>query len=336
MNESTRRWVGIDVAKLKLDVAALDERGKVKNRVFANDRKGFEALIAWLADRGASTHDTRLCLEATGPYGEGVATALADAGWFVSVVNPARVKGFAQGQMQRNKTDRSDSTLLAQFTRAMQPEAWVAPAPEVRHLRGLVDRLQSLKDMHQQESNRLEATFEQPELRASIESHLSWLQHSIQDLQRQIDDHIDGHPGLRDDTQLITSIPGIGKTTAAKVLAYLGDVRRFRNAKALAAFIGVTPSLKLSGSSVQGRSTISRRGHAAMRKSLYMPALVAMTHNPAVKAFSTRLKNGGLAPKAVVAACMHKLVHIVYGILKSGMPFNPAHGVARLDFQDGI
>jgi transposase len=337
MNESTRRWVGIDVSKAKLDAAALDERGKVRNRVFANERKGFDALIAWLVERGASPVDTRLCMEATGPYSEGVATALADAGWFVSVVNPTRIKGFAQGQMLRNKTDRSDSTLLAQFARSMQPEAWVAPAPEVRQLRALVDRLQSLKDMHQQEANRLEAaTLEQPGLRSSIESHISWLERSIKELERQIDDHIDGHPRLREDTQLITSIPGIGRTTAAKVLAYLGDVRRFKSAKALAAFIGVTPSLKLSGSSVHGRSMISRRGHAAMRKSLYMPALVAMTHNPIVKAFSARLKHGGLAPKAVIAACMHKLVHLVYGILKSGTPFNPAIGAMRLDFQDGI
>jgi hypothetical protein len=117
-------------------------------------------------------------------------------------------------------------------------------------------------------------------------------------------DHIDRHPGLRSDVKLITSIPGVGNTTAAKVLAYLGDVRRFKNGKALAAFIGVTPRLKLSGKSVHGRSVISRSGHAGLRHCLYMPAMVALKHNPLVSVFGIRLQSTGLAPKAVIAACM--------------------------------
>jgi transposase len=336
MNGSTGRWVGIDVAKSKLDVALLDERGKVKNHVFANDVKGHLALTEWLSQRGCSPEHTRVCMEATGCYSETVATALADADWKVSVVNPARVKGFAQGELLRNKTDRADAALLARFGQAMQPEPWVAPPLEVRQLRALVDRLQSLKEMHQQEANRLEAAMNQVGMRESIESHMTWLQASIKQLERQIEDHIDGHPGLREDARLITSIPGVGNTTAAKVMAYLGDTRRFKNAKALAAFIGVTPRLKLSGSSVRGRSMISRSGHAEIRRSLYMPALVALKHNPIIKTFGERLKAGGLAPKAVVAASMHKLVHLIYGILKSGRPFNPNFLVASLDMQDGI
>jgi transposase len=300
MNGNTGCWVGIDVAKSKLDVAWLDERGKLKNHVFTNDVKGHAALIVWLHDR-TSDGTPRVCMEATGPYGEAPAIALADAGFVVSVVNPARIKGFAQSELLRNKTDRADAALLARFGQTMQPEPWLAPPLQVRELRALVDRLQSLKDMHQQEANRLQAAMNQAGMRASIDSHMQWLQASIKDLERQIDDHIDKHPGLREDVKLITSIPGVGNTTAAKVLAYLGDVRRFKNGKALAAFIGVTPRLKLSGSSVRG----------------------------------VRLKATGLAPKAVIAACMHKLVLLIYGILKSGTPFNPQFGVQRLDFEDG-
>lgn len=336
MNESTGRWVGIDVSKGKLDVALLDEHGKVKSHVFANDAKGHATLIAWLNQRGATLEHARVCMEATGCYSESIATALVDAGWHVSVVNPARVKGFAQSELVRNKTDRADAALLARFGQALRPEPWTAPPPEVRQLRALVDRLQSLKEMHQQEVNRLEGAMNQAGTRDSIESHLQWLQQGIQQLERQINDHIDGHPRLHDDAKLITSIPGVGTATAAKVIAYLGDVRRFRNAKALAAFIGVTPRLKLSGSSVRGRSMISRSGHAEMRRSLYMPALVALKHNPIIKAFGARMKAGGLAPKAVIAASMHKLVHLIYGILKSGTPFNPNFLGASLDIQDGI
>jgi transposase len=335
MNGNTGCWVGIDVAKSKLDVAWLDERGKLKNHVFTNDAKGHAALIVWLHDR-TSDGTPRVCMEATGPYGEAPAIALADAGFVVSVVNPARIKGFAQSELLRNKTDRADAALLARFGQTMQPEPWLAPPLQVRELRALVDRLQSLKDMHQQEANRLQAAMNQAGMRASIDSHMQWLQASIKDLERQIDDHIDKHPGLREDVKLITSIPGVGNTTAAKVLAYLGDVRRFKNGKALAAFIGVTPRLKLSGSSVRGRSAISRAGHAGLRHCLYMPAMVALKHNPLVSVFGVRLKATGLAPKAVIAACMHKLVLLIYGILKSGTPFNPQFGVQRLDFEDSI
>src|SRR5882757_10948936 len=134
MNGSTGRWVGIDVAKSKLDVALLDERGKVKNHVFANDAKGHAALAEWLNQRGCSPEHARVCMEATGCYSETVATALTDAGWSVSVVNPARVKGFAQGELLRNKTDRADAALLARFCAAMKPALWEPPSLAIRQL----------------------------------------------------------------------------------------------------------------------------------------------------------------------------------------------------------
>lgn len=336
MNGNAGWWVGIDVAKSKLDVAVLDDRGKIKSHVFDNCAKGFEALIIWLRQRGCDVALTRVCMEATGPYSEAVSTTLCDAGWFVSVVNPSRIKGFAQSEMARNKTDKADAALLARFAQAMKPEAWTPPALEVRELRALVDRLQALKEMQQQEANRLESAQNQPSMQASINSHIQWLRENIKDLERQIDDHIDRYPGLRADAELITSIPGLGNTTAAKVLAYLGDVRRFKSAKALAAFIGVTPRLKESGSSVRGRSMISRSGHACIRHSLYMPAMVALKYNPLIKAFGLRLKAQGLAPKAVISASMHKLVRFIYGVLKSRVMFNAQPLGNRLDFQDGI
>lgn len=173
-------------------------------------------------------------------------------------------------------------------------------------------------------------------LAASIHEHVAWLQRCAADLQRQIDDHINGHPQLRHDAQLIGSIPGMGQMTTPKVLAFLGDVRRFKSAKALAAYIGVTPKLRESGTSVRGRSMLSRAGHTQMRTALYMPALVASRHNPVVKAFGDRLRLAGLAPKAVVGACMHKLALLIYGVLRSGTPFDARIAMPKLDFQDGI
>jgi transposase len=329
-------WIGIDVAKHKLDVAVLDTQGKVKQKVFDNQPAGFALLRQWLSQRGITPLNGGICMEATGPYSEASATALVDAGWTVAVVNPARVKGFAQSQMVRNKTDRSDATLLARFCSVVRPEAWQPAPAAVRQLRGLVDRLQVLKDMQQQERNRLEAHAGDAAVVASIHEHVDWLEACARALQAQIDDHIDRDPGLKADADLLVSIPGLGKVTTPKVLAFLGDVRRFKNAKALAAFIGVTPRLKESGSSVRGRSQISRAGHGLMRRALYMPALVAARHNPLVRVFSDRLRATGLAPKAVVGACMHKLVLLIYGVLRSGVPFDARRGLLALDTQDGI
>jgi transposase len=350
-------FVGIDVSKLKLDVARL-RLGKVRNKVFGNDRTGFRALAAWLGEDNITPSQAHICMEATGPYSEALAVWLSDEGWLVSVVNPARVKGFAQSELTRNKTDKADAALLARFCSALAPERWCAPSPAVRQLRSLVERLQALKDMHQQEMNRMEAANASDDQLAKvyIAEHVNYLEAAIKRLQSDIDDHIAGQPELSVDAKLLTSIPGLGNVTVAKVLAYAGDISRFDSAKALSAFAGVCPQQRLSGTSVKGRTLVSKRGHADLRKALYMPGMVAMRYNPLIKEMAQRLKAKGMVPKAIIAAAMHKLAHLIYGVLKTRQPFDAnwakratevietAVSVAvpvkinamALDFQDGI
>lgn len=340
MNEnavSTDAVVGIDVAKKKVDVFAVNH-DKGKSKVFDNTGSGHQELQRWLGERGFVPTNTHVCLEATGPYSEVLASALVAGGWKVSVVNPARIKGFAQGELARNKTDRADAALLARFCAAMRPSLWQPPPVAFRQLRAWVDRVQALKDMRQQEMNRIEAleASDQTDVLAHVKTHVAWLDEQIAQLERDIDNHIDRHPELKGDAQLIESIPGIGRTTVAKVLAYAGDVRRFDSAKALAAFIGISPRQRLSGTSVRGRTMISRAGHKALRHALYMPGLVARRHNAALKLFGDRLRANGLAPKAVIGAVMRKLAHFIYGVIKSGKPFDLKRAMPQLDFQDGI
>ncbi len=329
--------LGIDVSKLKLDVALL-ANGKVKNKVVENRLLGYQALGQWLDKQGVSPAGLKVCMESTGPYSEPAALALIDMGMLVSIVNPARVKGFAQSQLVRNKNDRVDAALLARFGALMQPEPWQAPPKEYRELRAWVDRLASLKDIHQQESNRLEAhqLAKQAALIDNVQAHLDWLQEQIKQLETDIDDHIDRHPDLAKDTELMSSIPGLGRVTAAKVLAYAGDIRRFSSAKALAAFAGLTPRQRQSGTSVMGRTALSRSGHKTLRTALYMPGLVARRHNRPLAEFADRLAGAGMAKKAVVGAVMRKLIHLIYGVINSGKPFDPLMARSRLDFQDGI
>lgn len=329
--------VGLDVSKKKLDVALLSQ-GKTRSKVVENTPEGYLQLQQWLSAQGASMANTHLCMEATGPYSETAATALAEAGWLLSVVNPARVKGYAQSELMRNKTDQADAALLARFCLTLRPVRWTPPPPAWRELRAWVDRLQALKEMRQQESNRLEAhrASAQWPLVQAVQHHLVWLDAEIAILEQDIDDHIDRHPELKSDAQLLESIPGLGATTIAKFLAYAGDIRRFDSAKALAAFIGVTPRQRQSGTSVKGRTALSRTGHAALRKALYMPGLVARRHNPALRYFGDRLRANGLAPKAVIGAVMRKLTHLIYGVITSGMPFDLNKAMPNLDLQDGI
>jgi transposase len=277
-------------------------------------------------------------MESTGPYSEPAALALIDMGMVVSIVNPARVKGFAQSELVRNKNDKVDAALLARFGALMEPEPWTAPPRAYRELRAWVDRLQALKDIRQQESNRLEAhqAADQPALQTHVKEHIDWLDNQIKQLEKDIDQHIDGHPELAHDAELMNSIPGLGRTTIAKVLAYAGDVRRFKSAKALAAFAGLSPRQRQSGTSVRGRTVISRSGHKTLRTALYMPGLVARRHNPILSVFGARLESAGLAKKAVIGAVMRKLLHLIYGVITSGKQFDAHFAAPALDYQDGI
>ena len=149
--------LGIDIAKQKFDVALLLD-GKTKHKSCKNSAEGFETLMLWLEKQGIQK--VHACLEATGNYGEDLAIYLHEAGHTVSIVNPARIKGFAQSELIRTKTDKIDAGIIARFCLAMKPEPWIPPSPEIRSLRALVRRVDSLIDMRSQEKNRISTAHE--------------------------------------------------------------------------------------------------------------------------------------------------------------------------------
>ena len=329
--------VGIDVSKKKLDVA-LFANGKVKSKVIDNSADGHKLLLDWLGKSKAPLQDLHVCMEATGVYFEPVALALHAAGMKVSVVNPACIKGFGHSENIRNKNDAIDAGLIARYCVAMCPALWSPPPLEQRQLRAWATRVQALKDIRQQELNRLEAhsITGMDDVAANVQAHISWLDSEIKKLESEIDDHIDRHPGLKRDAELIGSIPGIGAATVAKVLGHIGDIRRFESAKAFAAFVGVTPKQRTSGTSLKGRTMISRTGSTALRAALYMPSLVARRHNPILIRFAERLLATGMAKKAVIGAVMHKLTHLIYGVIHTGKPFDPNYLSKGHANRDGI
>ena len=315
--------MGIDVSKKTFDVALL--RGeRPKNGKFKNTPEGFTMLARWLKKEGVE--GIHACMEATGTYGERLAEYLYEAGYVVSVVNPAKIKGFAQSELTRTKTDKADAALIARFCRAMRPEPWQPPAPEIKKLQALVRRLDELNGMLTQERNRLDTADEV--VKPSISEVIKVLEARIEQVRRLIRDHIDQHPDLKSKRDLLETIPGIGPATSAMILAEFGDVARFQNAKRMASFCGLAPRHRQSGSSVRGKSTLSKTGSSRIRKALYMPAVVAMSCNPLIKRFRARLKESGKCSMVIIAAVMRKLIHIIYAVLKSGRPFDPAIGAA--------
>jgi transposase len=315
--------LGIDVAKAKLDCALRTPDGKFKAKVVANDPEGFQALIAWLSKQGATT--VHVCLEATGIYWEAVAESLAAHGMTVSVVNPAQIKAFGASRRVRTKTDKVDARLMAEFCAERSPAPWRAPSPGEQALRARVLRLEALQTLRTQESNRLAVAREA--VKPGITEHIAWLDKQIDALKKEIHTHLDNDPTLKDKQALLESIPGLGERTIATLLAFYADVERFGNARRAVAFAGLDPRQHESGSSVKGRPRLSKVGHAFLRKALYMPAMVALYKTAWGKRFRERLAAAGKAPKLIIGAMMRKLVHVVFGVLKSGKMFNPAlHG----------
>mgnify|MGYP001601976951 CR=1 FL=1 len=315
--------LGMDVAKAKLDCALRRPDGKLRSKVVANNLGGFKALIEWLEKHGATT--PHVCLEATGIYWEAVAEVLAAHGMTVSVVNPAQIKAFGASRMVRTKTDKVDARLIAEFCVERSPEPWQAPSQSEQALRAMVLRLEALQTMRTQESNRLEVAREA--VKPGIAEHIEWLDKQIDALAKTIRDHINDDPDLKDKRALLNSIPGVGERTIATLLAFYANFERFGNARQAVAFAGLDPRQHESGSSVKGKPRMSKVGHAFLRKALYMPAMVTLYKTAWGKRFRERLAASGKPPKLIIGAMMRKLVHVVFGVLKSGKMFNPAlHG----------
>lgn len=312
--------LGIDIAKHSFQVALL-RHDKLRHHTFPNTAPGFVQLQAWLVKHGVNR--VHACMEATAVYGDALALFLHQAGHRVSIVNPARIKGFAQSELQRNKTDKLDAAVIARFCATQQPAAWTPPPAEIKQLQGLVRRLEALLEMRQQESNRLEQAAQQPLIGESLNKIIATLDEEMARLRQLIKDHIDQHPHLKRDQELLLSIPGIGATTAAWLLSEV-QVQSYSSARQVAAHAGLTPRHHESGERVSGRTPLSKTGNARLRRALYLPAVVAKRHNPMIKAFCERLQERGKRPMEIIGAAMRKLLHIVYGVLKSGKAFDPS------------
>lgn len=312
----SRAVLGIDISKKKMD-AVLIFNNKSLSHVFDNSSKGLKLLDGWL--RSLHIEQVHACLEATGPYSEPVAEFLHEKNHRVSLVNPLRIKGFAKSDLKRNKTDAADARLIADFCLSKDPEDWHPLPSEIKHLQTLTRRIEVLEKILASENNRLEAA--PHDIRSSLRRMIRSVEKEIELVKGLIKEHIDNHPNLKERSQLLQSIPGIGEKTAQTLLGEI-EFSAFVSARSLAAHAGLTPRKMESGTSLN-RTRLSKLGNGRIRKALYFPAITALKYNAIIKAFAGRLSDNGKTPKQVICAAMRKLLHIAFGVLKQNRPFDP-------------
>jgi transposase len=312
----SKNVLGVDVAKKKLDICLMFD-SKVLMKKFDNSIKGFRLILGWLAS--LRIEQVHVCLEATGTYGEAVTEFLYEHGHRVSVVNPLRIKRYAESDLKRNKTDTADARTIAEFCRVKDPKEWHPLPLEIKQLQALTRRIEVLERLVASEQNRLDVT---PEgIRPSLKRVIKDLKKEIDNVQRLIKDHIDNHPDLKQQSDLLQTIPGIGEKTARLLLGEI-EFSSFDSARALAAYAGVTPQKAQSGTSLDW-TRLSKLGSGRIRKALYFPAIVAVQYNIVIKLFARRLRENGKTRMQIVGAAMRKLLHIAFGVIKHNRPFDP-------------
>jgi transposase len=323
-----QKVLGIDVSKEKHDLILVIE-GKKYHKEISNDAKGFGYLKKWL-EKYQVPH-VHACLEATGQYGQSIAEWLYGQGHTVSVVNPARIKRYGQSKLHRNKTDKADADLIAEFCLKEKPGAWEPLNPPIKRLRSLNRRLQALKANLQQERNRKTSGEKDILVLKDLDIHIEFLKERIKAINKDIRDLIKRTPELRSQHDLLTTITGIGHLTAITLLGEIGDFSAFESAAQLAAYAGLNPQGHRSGSSVFKKTQISKQGRAELRHCLFMPALVALEWNPVIQALDERMAKTNHHRMEIVIAAMRKLLHLAYGVLKTQLPFDPDYG-KQFDF----
>ncbi len=313
--------LGVDIAKDKFDCCLLFEQ-KEKLAQFPNNPRGFKRLWRWLAQEGAIVAELLACMEATGIYGEALLAFLHEAHVAVSKVNPAQIKHYSRSLLTRNKTDRLDARLIAQFARERFAQGklrlWSPPRAEVAHLRALNRLLNARKEQCARERRR--AAMVPKSLRKHTAAMLRSFARHIAEIQKEIDQLIASCPQLAAKRDLLCSIPCVGPVTAQTVLAELPeDIQSSRSA---AAYAGLTPEREDSGQK-RGPGRLSKTGNPHLRQAFYMPAVVGRLRNGRLKAQAQRLKERGLATGQIIAAGMHLLLRICYGVMASGKPYDP-------------
>jgi transposase len=297
-------FIGIDVSKKALDIA-------VRPSAEAWRADNEPAVIAELAERLRSLSPTLIVVEATGGLQTPLIVALVEAKLPVAVINPRQARDFAKALGRLAKTDTIDAAVLAHFAEAVRPELRELPDRETQQLEALLVRRRQLVEMIVAEQSRLTTT--PAAVQADIRDHIAWLKERLSGIDEALSQAVETSSRWRDQSHLLRSVPGVGPVVAVTLLAELPELGKL-NRKQIAALVGVAPFNRDSGT-MQGKRTIWG-GRAIVRATLYMSALVAVRHNPQLKAMYKRLLAAGKAKKLALVACMRKLLTILNAMVR--------------------
>jgi transposase len=307
--EGEARFVGIDVSKAQLDVAV---RPTGKRWILPYDQTGIEGLIPQIVD----LEPALVLLEATGGLELPLVAALAAAALPVVVVNPRQVRDFAKATGTLAKTDTLDAGVLAHFADAVRPEVRPLKDAETQVLNSLTARRHQVLTMLVSEKNRLGTAIGAVSPR--IEAHIAWLEQELSDLDKGLRQTLRRSPVWREKDDLLRTVPGVGEQISLTLLANLPELGTL-NRRQIAALVGVAPYNRDSGA-LRGKRAVWG-GRSRVRAVLYMGALVASRHNPAIRDFYQRLLAAGKPKKVALVASMRKLLVILNGMLKHGSPW---------------
>lgn len=341
--------MGADISKASVDTQVGIQSDKRMRVHITNDLSGFEELQGWLEKQ--EIQQVHVCLESTGTYSDAFAHFMHAHGHVVSILNPARVVAFRKSEGMVSKTDQLDALLLARFCAQKRPAAW-QPAPAIiERVDQYMKRIEDIQSMLQQEKNRLENQRLDAFLQEQIKDHIALLtkqkEHMLcvvtQHIKQEAQEEREAKAGeetqatqpssadapekaaawVYEQFQLVDSIPGFAALSSWRAVCLIGVVERFASAKQVVKYVGIVATQRQSGTSVRGKSLMSRVGDPHARKWLYMCALTARHHDPDMKQWADELEAKGKAKKVVLVAVMRKLVHILYGVLKSGKSYDP-------------
>jgi transposase len=321
--------LGIDISKDHFDVALQwqAEEVKPKQQQYVNREVGFVQLAQWLAHQGA--RHVHAVMEATGSYGLPLARFLVQHGHSVSIVTPSRITAFAKSEQRRTKTDRSDAALIARFAFSQRRKlhAWTPPSATAEQLLDLQRSRAGLRRTAQQQRNRLSSGPHTPAVQQALEKVLVCVEEQVQQVESAQVRLVESATSCQQQVELLDSIIGIGAVTARLLVAELPPISTFASIRAFAAYLAVVPQERSSGKRVRAGS-IGKMGRLTVRDALYYPALTAMRYNPPIRAFAQRLLARGKPKQVVIVACMRKLAHQIYAVLKSGQPFDARKGLS--------
>ena len=313
MNKNTK-FIGIDISKDTFDVWS----EKLGYQKFQNNLAGFKNFIKSISD------DAWCVMEYTGSYYQQLALFLFEKGVNLSVINPLVIKRFIQMKLQHNKTDKSDAHMITLYAQNQSVKRWKPDPKYIEECKALnstialyLKQSTALKNM----LHSLNSKNQKGKIVMSLKRQIKQIQKEIILLESRIETTIkENEPEMLTN---LTSISGIGKKTALMLISSTNAFNTFENHKQLSAYFGLAPAERTSGTSIKGRSRITKKGNPLIRNHLFLCSFTAYKHNPQCKALYKRIVDKGKSKKLALIAVCNKLLKQAFAVAKSGIPYDP-------------